>query len=134
MKLLKIYLIAVLIFLAFDSLWLGIIAQSMYQEELGPIVNIKFNFVAAIVFYLAYVAGILFFSILPALKEKSLKKAWTTGAILGGLCYATYDMTNLATIDGWPIMVTIIDILWGMVITGVSAGITTWLSIKLSFQ
>jgi uncharacterized membrane protein len=134
MKLLKIYLIVVLVFLAFDSLWLGIIAQSMYQEQLGPIVNIKFNFIAAMVFYLLYVAGILFFSVLPALKEKNVRKAWTTGAILGGLCYATYDMTNLATIADWPIMVTVIDILWGMIITGVSAGITTWLSIKLNLQ
>jgi uncharacterized membrane protein len=129
-KKVAIYLISLLIFLFLDSIWLGVIAQTMYQEQLGPIVNIKFNLMAAAIFYALYVMGILYFAILPA---KNWKAGLKRGAILGGLCYATYDMTNLATIENWPISVTAIDIVWGMLITGATAGITTGINIRFHF-
>ena len=118
------YVVGLMVFLFMDSIWLTVIAQQMYQEQLGPVINLKFKLTAAVVFYALYVAGIVFFAVLPGLTERSWKKGLINGSLLGGLCYATYDMTNLATIEGWPVFVTIIDIIWGMFITGVTAALT----------
>ena len=86
----------------------------------------KPNWIAAVIFYLLYIGGILFFSVLPALREHSWQTAVINGAILGLLCYATYDLTNMATIKNWPLIVVIVDIIWGIVLTG-SVSVITYL-------
>ena len=126
MKVAAIYGICIAIFFAIDLTWLGLIACSFYKDKLGYLMADKPNWIAAIIFYLLYIGGILFFSVLPALREHSWQTAVINGAILGLLCYATYDLTNMATIKNWPLIVVIVDIIWGIVLTG-SVSVITYL-------
>jgi uncharacterized membrane protein len=116
-KLIVTYLIALVSFLVIDMLWLGVIARNFYKEKLGFILSPDVKWSAAIVFYLIYIFGILFFAVNPALKEMSWKIALVNAAILGAMCYATYDLTNMATIAKWPLVIVVIDIVWGMVLS-----------------
>ena len=124
LKTLFIYILTALIFLAIDSLWLGVLAKDLYATNLGPIIPLTLYLPGAIAFYLTYIGGILYFSLLPAIKVKSPEVALRKGAILGGLCYAVYDLTNLATIEGWPVNVVFYDLLWGIFITGSTSFLT----------
>ena len=126
MKVAAIYGICIAIFFAIDLTWLGLIARSFYKDKLGYLMADKPNWIAAVIFYLLYIGGILFFSVLPALREHSWQTAVINGAILGLLCYATYDLTNMATIKNWPLIVVIVDIIWGIVLTG-SVSVITYL-------
>ncbi|QQR64798.1 DUF2177 family protein [Candidatus Kaiserbacteria bacterium] len=112
-----LYLLTVPVFFAIDMLWLGVVAKGFYQEKLvnflGPV-----NWTAAIVFYLIFIVGILIFAVIPALQEQSLMKAVVLGALFGFFTYATYDLTNLATLKDWPILIVFVDILWGAVLSG----------------
>lgn len=110
----KRYLITLTAFIGIDFIWLGLIASSFYAKHLGYIMREDFLIFPAIVFYLIYSLGILLF----AVNRKSLKEATHYGALLGFLAYATYDLTNLATLEGWPVIVVVVDILWGTVLTG----------------
>jgi uncharacterized membrane protein len=118
LKLISTYFIALVCFFALDMLWLGVISKNYYKEKLGFLLSPDPNWAAAIVFYLLYIAGILFFAINPAFKDSSWQTALLNGAILGGLCYATYDLTNMATIAKWPAAIVVVDITWGAVLTG----------------
>ena len=108
-------------------LWLGVIAKKLYREKLGFILSDEVNWTAALVFYFIYIAGILFFAVYPALRDFSWQTALLNGAVLGFLCYATYDLTNMATIAKWPLQIVLIDIVWGTVLTG-SVSILTYLA------
>jgi uncharacterized membrane protein len=130
MKPVYLYLIAMVIFFALDMLWLGLIAKNLYQKKLAFVISPDVNWPAAIVFYLLYIGGILFFAIYPALRESHWQTALLHGALLGGLCYATYDLTNMVTIKGWPLIITVVDIAWGMVITGTTAFLSYLLANK----
>lgn len=110
---LKTYLVTLPVFLAIDMVWLIIISKKFYAQHLGYLMKTNVNFVAAGLFYLLFVVGLVVFSILPALKENSWTQALLLGALLGFISYATYDLTNLATIKDWPLVVTIVDIVWG---------------------
>lgn len=112
------YIIATVIFIAIDMLWLGLIARNLYRDKLGFILSTQVNWTAAVVFYLIYIAGILYFAVNPSLKELNWQTALLNGSLLGGLCYATYDLTNMATIAKWPLQIVVIDILWGVILTG----------------
>ncbi|MES2621238.1 MAG: DUF2177 family protein [Bacteroidota bacterium] len=125
-----LYGIATVIFFSIDMLWLGLVAKNLYRQKLGFILSNEVNWAAAIIFYLIYIGGILFFAVLPALKDSNWQTALMNGAILGGLCYATYDLTNMATIAKWPLDIVIIDIVWGMVLTGSVAGLTYFAATK----
>ena len=129
MKHLLTYAIATALFFAIDMLWLGLIAKNFYREKLGYIMAADVNWPAAIIFYLLYIGGIMYFAINPALKEASWTLALLNGALLGGLCYATYDLTNLATLNKWPIEIVIVDILWGIVLTG-TVSVVTYLAVS----
>jgi len=118
MKTAALYGIATGIFFAIDMLWLGFFAKNFYKEKLGFIFTGEINWAAAVIFYLIYIGGILFFAVLPALREQNWTMALINGAVLGGLCYATYDLTNMATIKQWPLIVVVVDIIWGIVLTG----------------
>ncbi len=108
------------IFAIIDAIWLISTAQ-FYKKQLGGMLLAKPNFVAAILFYLVYIAGILVFVLLPALESNHAWKAGVQGAFFGLVAYATYDLTNLATLKKWPLKITVIDLVWGMLATGVSA-------------
>jgi uncharacterized membrane protein len=126
MKTLIIYAIAVVIFFAIDMVWLGVIAKNFYREKLGFILSSEVNWAAAIIFYMLYIAGILFFAVLPGMKDSNWTTALLNGAVLGLMCYATYDLTNMATIKQWPLIVVIADIIWGIILTG-SVSVLTFL-------
>lgn len=103
--LLKLYALTLAVFLAVDLLWLGVLARSFYQTHLGPLLSPVVNWPAALVFYLLYVVGILVFAVLPGLAKDSLAVADGWGALFGFFTYATYDLTNLATLKDWPLRV-----------------------------
>jgi uncharacterized membrane protein len=128
---LKLYLATVPVFFLVDMIWLGFVARSFYQRQLGFILSDKVNWTAAIVFYLIFISGIILFAVLPALETKSLGKAALLGGLFGFFTYATYDLTNLATIKDWPITVVIVDMVWGFVLCSAVAAtsflIAKWL-------
>src|SRR5210317_1255491 len=113
---LKLYLLTVPVFFIIDLIWLGVVAKSFYQKNLKYILSPNVNWTAAIIFYLIYIAGILIFAVLPALAKDSLRHAAVWGALFGFFTYATYDLTNLALLKDWPLIIVIVDILWGVVL------------------
>jgi uncharacterized membrane protein len=115
------YIAAATGFLLLDFLWLGFVAKTFYRQEIGALLLEKFNMTAAIGFYLIFVVGVVIFAVLPALQAGSWKTALLYGALFGFFTYATYDMTNLATLKGWSFPVTVVDIAWGAFLTGISA-------------
>ncbi|MCU0294901.1 MAG: DUF2177 family protein [Candidatus Nanopelagicales bacterium] len=119
--LLQLYASTLAVFLAVDLIWLGLVARGFYQSHLGPLLAPAVNWPAALVFYLLYVLGILIFAILPGLAKDSLAVAVGWGALFGFFTYATYDLTNLATLRDWPLRVVVVDILWGVVLCAVVA-------------
>lgn len=131
MRLPILYIICTVVFFAIDMVWLGFVARGFYRDKLGFIISDKVNWPAAAIFYLIYIAGILFFAVLPALKEGNWQLALLNGAVLGGLCYATYDLTNMATISQWPLIVVLVDIAWGIVLTGSVSLLTYLLGAKI---
>lgn len=108
-------------FAIIDLIWLGVIADGFYRNQLGALRAEKVNIPAAIAFYLIMVTGILVFAVLPALKAQSVMAALGAGALLGLLCYATYDLTNLATTRDWPLMMSLVDMAWGTVLTALAS-------------
>ncbi len=118
MKYIALFLTSTVIFFAIDMLWLGFVAKNFYREKLSFIFTGEVNWPAALIFYLIYIVGILYFAILPALNTGNWNLALLNGALLGFLCYATYDLTNMATIKQWPLIVVVVDIIWGTVLTG----------------
>jgi len=118
MKNLFIYALTTFIFLATDMFWRGQVAKNFIRKHIGFLLAENVNWYAAISFYALYIFGILFFAVLPALKESSLQTAALNGALFGLLCYATYDLTNMATLKDWSFTVVWVDILWGTVLTG----------------
>ena len=113
---LKLYLLTVPVFFVIDIIWLGVVAKGFYQKNLKYILSPNVNWTAAIIFYLIYIAGILIFAVLPAVAKDSLRHAAVWGALFGFFTYATYDLTNLALLKDWPIVIVIVDILWGVVL------------------
>ena len=111
---LKLYALTVPIFFIIDILWLGIIAKGFYRRHLEFILSPQVNWAAAAIFYLIYIAGILFFAVRPAVHSNSWGQAAVLGALFGFFTYATYDLTNLATIKNWPLVIVVVDILWGV--------------------
>ena len=112
----KLYLCTLVAFFAIDMVWLGLVAQGFYQKHLGFLLRPSPNWPAAITFYLLFVFGILVFVVIPSLQAGSTKKVLLLGALFGLITYATYDLTNLATVKDWPWIVTVVDLLWGGVL------------------
>jgi uncharacterized membrane protein len=110
---LKLYFLTVPVFFIIDILWLGVIARGFYRRNLGFILSPEVNWLAAVSFYLVYIAGIIFFAVRPAVSSDAMSQAALLGALFGFFTYATYDLTNLATIKGWPLKMVVIDIVWG---------------------
>lgn len=121
---LLVYLLSVPIFFAIDMLWLGVIARNLYQNSLGHLLAPSVNWPVAITFYLLFLVGLSVFVIVPALTEQNILHALLYGALFGFFTYATYDLTNWATLAGWPWKIALIDMLWGTVLSASVAGIT----------
>jgi uncharacterized membrane protein len=117
MRYLKLYLVSLAAFFAIDMVWLGLAARSFYQQYLGFLMAPSPNWLVAILFYLLFTIGLLFFVIVPGLKDNSLKATLPKAALFGLITYATYDLTNLATLRDWPALLSIVDMFWGTVLS-----------------
>jgi len=120
-KSVRIYFVTIPIFFIIDLIWLGVVARGFYQKHLGYLMRTPINWTAAIIFYLLFIIGIVFFAVRPALEVQSPMRALIYGALFGFFAYATYDLTNLATVKDWPVIVTIVDLVWGTVLCGAVA-------------
>lgn len=113
----KTYITILISLLVLDIAWIGFVAKNFYQKHIGFIMAEKFALAPAVIFYALYTFGIMYFVVNPALAAKSLSNAVFRGALLGLLAYSAYDLTNHATLAKWPLKVTIVDMLWGTVLT-----------------
>ena len=123
-----IYVFTLAVFLAIDYVWLTQAAKSFYFERLGPLLAENPKLGAAAVFYAIYVVGILYFAVMPGIQEGAARTALINGALFGFFAYATYDMTNYATLKVWPVSVVLVDVAWGTFLTSVSAFAGYWIS------
>lgn len=114
----KIYVLTFILFLVIDFFWLAVISPKIYKEQIGFLLADQVRLAPAVCFYLLYIAGMCYFVIFPGLKFP-LKEVFLSGAFFGLVCYATYDLTNLATLKGWPVKIVLIDLVWGAFITGI---------------
>lgn len=121
----KRFAVAMAVFLLIDIVWLTLISPKLYRAHIGHLLTEKPVLSAAAVFYVIYIAALLFFVINPAVDKRSVWQAVYTGAFLGLAMYATYDLTNQATMKQWPVTITLIDLAWGTFITAATSGITT---------
>ena len=124
------YFITLVVFLAIDMVWLTVIAKRFYAEKLGYLMAPKANLAAALLFYMLFVVGLLVFVIAPALAAGSWLQALLAGLFFGLVTYATYDLTNLATIKDWPVVITLIDLVWGSFVSGITS-LLSYLLIRL---
>lgn len=118
------FLVAFAVFMIIDLIWLGVIAAPFYRNQIGFLMAKKVNWGAAVLFYLIFIAGMVIFVIDPALQAQSFTSALVMGALFGLVTYATYDLTNLATLEGWPLTLVIVDLLWGMSLSVLVSSIT----------
>ena len=124
------FVAAAIVFGVLDALWLGWAGDNFYRPRLGDMLADSFRMAPALVFYVAYIAGIVWFAVRPGLAG-GVGTAALNGALLGALCYATYDLTNQATLRQWSTTVTVADICWGAFATAVVASVATYAATKL---
>jgi uncharacterized membrane protein len=115
------YLAAVLVMVALDMLWLGVVAKTMYQQAIGHLMAEAPKVLAAIVFYALYALGLVVFALAPQAEDAGWGRTVYTGALFGFFAYATYDLSNLATLRNWPIRLTLIDMAWGTALSATAA-------------
>ena len=127
----KLFIIALPVFFIIDMIWLVLIAKRFYQDQIGFLMKPDVNWLAAIVFYLLFITGIVIFVITPALEKHSWTHAVIFGALFGLITYATYDLTNLATVKDWPLLVTVVDLIWGSVLASTVSLITYLIAVKI---
>lgn len=124
------YILTTVVFLFIDLVWLGFIAKDLYRKYLGSFLSENVNWTAAIIFYLLYIVGISIFAIYPAVNKDSVFNAIILGGLFGFFAYATYDLTNLATLKDWPLTIVFIDIIWGAILTA-SVSVSGFYIVKL---
>jgi uncharacterized membrane protein len=127
----KLYAIALPVFFAIDMIWLGLVAKNFYRNQIGFLMKSDINWIAAIIFYLLFIVGLVLFVVTPALEKGSWTYALLFGALFGLITYATYDLTNLATLKDWPLLVTIIDLIWGAVLAASVSVVTYFIAHKI---
>jgi len=113
-----LYIMTLAVFFLIDMVWLGAVAKGFYRKHLGPFLTPKVVWPAVVLFYLLFIAGLVVFVVRPALAGGEPARALALGALFGLIAYATYDLTNLATLKGWPLAVTVVDLVWGSVLGG----------------
>lgn len=115
------YLVTAIVFLGIDAIWLTLSADRLYKPNLSKLLAVQFSLAPAALFYLLYIAGILVFAVTPAFRSGHWTTATLYGALFGLFAYATYDLTNQATLKDWPVVVTVADLCWGTALTAVAA-------------
>lgn len=130
---LKVFIIAFIIFLAVDFLWLGVISKNLYENEMGHLIKKDVNFIAAFIFYIIFIIGLTVFIIVPSIGSGSLLKLLLLSALFGLVTYATYDLTNFATLEGFPLKIVFIDLIWGVSISLVTS-VSTYYIYQLIFK
>ena len=128
----RLYAIALPVFFAIDMFWLGIVSKNFYRDQIGSLLKTDVNWVAAITFYLLFIVGLVVFVITPAVEKSSWMHAVMFGALFGLVCYATYDLTNLAVAKDWPLLVTIVDLVWGAVLAASVSTVTYFIASAIS--
>jgi uncharacterized membrane protein len=128
---LKLYAIALPVFFAIDIIWLGFIGRGFYQKQIGSLMKTDVNWTAAIIFYLLFIVGMIVFVIVPALEKGDWMQALWRGALYGLITYATYDLTNYATLRDWPLTMVIVDMIWGTVLAASVSVVTYLISVKM---
>jgi uncharacterized membrane protein len=131
MQLIVAYIATAILFGVLDALWLGKMVPAVYRPEIGEMLMKGWRPAPALVFYALYMLGIQIFAVAPALKAGQWQVALIYGALFGFFCYMTYDLTNYATLKVWSLKVTLLDIAWGTVATGLAAGAAAWLTLAL---
>jgi uncharacterized membrane protein len=124
-QLVKLYLLTLPVFAAVDLVWIGVLARNLYKDNLGHLLSPTVNWTAAGAFYLLYIAGILYFAVVPALAAGTLSRALINGALFGFFTYTTYELTNMATLPAWPLKVVLLDTMWGVVLCATVATVST---------
>jgi uncharacterized membrane protein len=132
LKTLILYLSTAAVFFAIDLIWLGLMNSRFYKVQLAELMSDKVNWLPAILFYLLFIVGLLLLVVLPAVEHDSWIRALLLGGLLGMVAYATYDLTNLASIKNWPIVVTMVDIVWGTILAATVATISYFIAKALS--
>jgi uncharacterized membrane protein len=127
----KLYAIALPVFFMIDLIWIGVVAKGFYAKQIGSLLKPDVNWTAAILFYLLFIVGLVIFVITPAVEKNSWVHAVLFGALFGLVCYATYDLTNLALTKDWPLLVTIVDLAWGAVLAASVSTITYFIAGKI---
>jgi uncharacterized membrane protein len=127
----KLYLIALPVFFALDMVWLGLVAKKFYRSQIGFLMKSDINWTAAIIFYLLFIVGLVLFAVTPAIEKGSWTYALALGAFFGLITYATYDLTNLAALKDWPLVVTIVDLAWGAVLAASVSAATYFIGRKI---
>lgn len=126
----KIYLLAFAVFVVVEGVWLVFIAKDFYKKEIGFIMSKSPKILPTVIFSLVFVLGLVFFVINPALVKDSWKYALLVGLLLGFISYSTYDLTNHAALEGWPLKVTIIDLIWGSSMSAI-VSVTSFFIVKM---
>lgn len=121
---LKLYLLTIPVFFLIDMIWLGFGAKSFYRPRIGHLMSDDVNWPAAFIFYFMFIVGIILFGVLPGLKSGQWQQAMLWGALFGFFTYATYDLTNLATLRDWSVTVVVVDVIWGVLLCGSVATIS----------
>ena len=124
-------LAAALSFGLLDFIWLRWAGPNFYRPLLGDLLADKFRAGPALAFYVLYIAGMVWFAVRPGL-EHGVPMAVMNGALLGALAYATYDLTNQATLRVWPLQVTLVDIAWGAAATALASGVAAWVTMRFA--
>lgn len=132
-KYLIAYVVSAMTFFALDFAWLSTVASTFYKSELGTLLLPKPNLWPAMFFYFLYIAGVIVFCVTPALNNASWIKALLLGALFGLIAYATYDLSNLSTLQGWSLSISVLDMAWGSVATAIASvcgyfGAQIWVS------
>jgi len=126
------YVSAGITFGILDALWLNWAGPNLYQPVIGEIIAEEFRVAPAAAFYLIYLAGMCWFAIKPGVESGQVKTALVNGALLGALCYATFDLTSQAVFTVWATHISLADIAWGSFATGSTASTATWITLKFS--
>ncbi len=127
---LKLYLTALVIFMVIDMFWLGLIAKNFYQQQLGFLMKAKANLFAALIFYFIFIYALVVFVIAPGVAKESVTDVIMYGALFGLATYSAYDFSNLATLKNWPFMVTLVDMLWGTMVSSLVSLLTCLVALK----
>jgi len=125
------FAVTAVVFLILYAIWLGVISRNVYQREIGELLLPKPNFSAAAVFYVIYIAGLVYFCVVPGVSGQSAMRGLINGAVFGIVAYATYDLTNLATLKGWSTALVFIDVAWGAAASAVASAVAVAITTRV---